>query len=285
MAAASSTAAPVRKGNPGAAALLAGVSIVALLYLYFMFQLYNDPGLRQLGFNEQRDISTYSFMVFALLFVVMLVVRIRASHSAVAAEASPGTAAKAGAAVGGAVLPSAGHTRPRVSAEDPASRPGAPPSTSVPNVPAEDLKGGWKRYRFPAERTGGLYVDTDIVVDGGAVFSDSDEARRGRMILRVRDEVARVCVRCDLIDHCHGRVAGLISLEEMRANFDCIPGLKRIANVKVDTIKRTKESAAKAAQPAPNPAPDTGIRQPPDEAPAADPVEAATTPPPGPDST
>jgi len=281
----------LRKGSPGAAAALAGVSVVALLYLFFMYQLYNDPGLRQLGFNEPREISMYSFMVFALLFVVMLLVRMRLSHAAPAVEASSGGAAKSGAGVpGGAVLPSAGHARPRVSAEDPASRPGAPPSTSVPQVPPEELKGGWKRYRFPAERTGGLYVDTDIVTDSGAVFSDSGDAPRGRFILRVRDEVARVCVRCDLIEHCHGRVAGLISLEEMRGNHDCIPGLKRLASVKMETIKRAKEAAAlKAAKPAEiaqaeaaraESAPEESAT----EAPPADTTEPAPAPPEGPDS-
>jgi hypothetical protein len=282
MAAASSTAAPVRKGSPGAAAALAGVSLVALLYLFFMYQLYNDPGLRQLGFNEPRDISTYSFMVFALLFVVLLLVRMRLSHSAPAVEGSAGGAAKpSGGVPGGAVLPSAGHARPRVSAEDPASRPGAPPSTSVPQVPPEELKGGWKRYRFPAERTGGLYVDTDIVADSGAVFSDSGDAPRGRLILRVRDEVARVCVRCDLIEHCHGRVAGLISLEEMRGNHDCIPGLKRLAAVKMETIKRAKEAAAGTAA-APAEAPPL---EPETEAAGPHETQAAPTAPDGPDST
>ena len=156
---------------------------------------------------------------------------------------------------------------------------------SVPRVGAEELKGGWKRYRFPAERTGGLYVDTDIVVDSGATFSDSEEAHRGRMILRVRDEVARVCVRCDLINHCHSKVASLITVEDMRGNSDCLSGLKRIANVKMDAIKREKQAqaAAAAAMAAPvpsEPAPVEEVAAPevvepgaPEIAPAADPSD------------
>jgi len=267
--------APAAAASPGrrrlAAAALLAIAALCLLYLLFMFQLYNDAGLRDLGFTGQTEISRYSFLAFALLVLVMLGVRMwwvpSAAHAAAAASGAPATGS-AGGVPAPAVIPSTGGARRRVSAEDPASRPGAPPSTSVPLIKAEDLKGGWKRWRFPAERTGGLYVDTDIVVDDGSTFADSADAKRGRFILRVRDEVARVCVRCDLIDHCHGKVATLITREEMRANHDCVPGLKQIAAVKIEGLKRAqREEAAAAAERAAatqsaSPSPDSPAPQP-----------------------
>jgi hypothetical protein len=257
--------------SPGAAAALAGVSVVALLYLFFLYQIYNDPGIRDLGFATAADVQRYSVLVFALLFAIMLIVRMKWYPAAVGAPAAAPSSGGAIQGPGAAVIPSAGGQRPRVSAEDPAARPGAPPSMSVPRVSAEDLKGGWKRYRFPAERTGGLYVDSDIVVDSGTEFSDSPDSPRGRLILRVRDEVARVCVRCDLMNHCHGKVAALITLEDMRGNSDCLSGLKRIANVKLDGIRRAKEAQAAAAEAlaAPPQAPEAG---PAPEAPPAEPA-------------
>lgn len=232
----------------GAAVALGAVSLMSVLYLYFLFQLYNDPSLRELGFSTAADIQRYSVLVFALLFAILLIVRMRMfpapAPGAAVAAAVPGGG---GAIAGGAVIPSSGGARPRSSADDPAARPGAPASMSVPRVGAEELKGGWKRYRFPAERTGGLYVDTDIVVDGGTTFSDSQDAPRGRMILRVRDEVARVCVRCDLINHCHSKVAALITIDDMRGNSDCVAGLKRIATVKMESVKRARDAQAVAA--------------------------------------
>jgi len=251
MSAPATTSSTTPQTSRGAAAAFAGVAIVALLWIVFMFMVYNDPGVRDLGFGSPGIVWNYSWLIFVLLFGIMLAVRMRwvpAAESGAPAAASSGK----GAVPGGAVIPSAGHTRPRVSAEDPASRPGAPPSTSVPRVQAEHLTGGWRRFRFPAERTGGLYVDTDIVVDAGPQFSDSNDAPRGRMILRVRDEVARVCVRCDLIEHCHSKVAALITIEDMRGNSDCVPGLKRIAAGKMSGAKRPPAAAAATLPPAQN---------------------------------
>lgn len=252
MAAAPKTPATAPRTSPGAAVLFAAVAILSLLWILFMFKIYNDPGVRALGFGSPGVVWNYSWLVFALLVGIMLAVRMRYVPPAEGGGAAPvGASGAKGAMPGGAVIPSTGHARPRVSAEDPASRPGAPPSTSVPRVQAEHLSGGWRRFRFPAERTGGLYVDTDIVVDAGPQFSDSAEAPRGKMILRVRDEVARVCVRCDLIEHCHSRVAALITIDDMRGNSDCVPGLKRIAGAKLQAAQRAAEPAPQT--PAANP--------------------------------
>jgi hypothetical protein len=228
-----------------AAVALLGISVIALLYLAFLYQVYNDPGVRDLGFTGQTEIWRYSGLVFALLFSLMMVVWMR--------WVPPGAVAAAPAAAGAPARTGGAPASIRASASpDPASRPGAPPSTRFPLITPEALQGGWKRYKFPAERTGGLYVDTDIVVDD-APPSAAATSTRGRSILRVRDEVARVCVRCDLIDHCHSKVAALITREDMQGNHECVPGLKRIAQARIEQMKRDQlqRDAAAAAPPAP----------------------------------
>ncbi len=252
-----------------AAAALLGISVVSLLYLAFLYQVYNDPGVRDLGFTGQTEIWRYSGLVFALLFCLMMVVWMRWVPAGV--HAAPASAVGAAAKTGGAPA-----SLPRTASPDPASRPGAPPSTRIPAIAPETLQGGWRRYKFPAERTGGLYVDTDIVVDD-APPSAGAVAARGRTILRVRDEVARVCVRCELIDHCHGKVAALITRDDMLGNHECVPGLKRIAQARIDQMKRAqleRDAAARAAPATEEPAAEAA----PSAEPAPEPVDLPPTP-------
>lgn len=223
------------KGRPGlAAAALFGVSALGVLYLLFIYQVFNDPSLRALGFTGLTEIRNISFLVLALLIVVMVVIWMRW----VPAQAAPAAAvpSQASGSVGAALRP--GKAQVKVAELSPASRPGAAPSWDVPAVPPDLLQGGWMRYRFPAERTGGVCIDSDVVVDGGSLAGMPGQATpRGRYILRVRDEVARVCVRCDLMAHCHSKVAALITRDEMMGNHECVPGLKRIATLKIEAMR------------------------------------------------
>ena len=249
-----SAAGVAEKGRPGlAAGALFGVAALALLYLVFLYQLFSDASLRAVGFTGLGEIRNISFLVLALLLIVMVVIWMRW----VPVQAAPVGSAR-GAAPAGAALASP-KALVKVAELDPASRPGAPPSWRVPAVPPDLLQGGWKRYRFPAERTGGVCIDTDVVVDEGSPPAPAgDTTSRGRHILRVRDEVARVCVRCDLQAHCHGKVAALITREEMQGNHECVPGLKRIATQKIEAMRAPappaplQDAQAESVAPAPS---------------------------------
>lgn len=245
------------KGRPGlASAALFGVSALALLYLLFLYQVFNDASLRALGFTGLAEIRNISFLVLALLLIVMVVIWMRW----VPVQAAPPPSSGQPAAGGGALLPPKAQVK--VAELDPASRPGAPASWRVPAVPPDLLQGGWKRYRFPAERTGGVCIDSDIVVDEGTLAAArGDTTPHGRYILRVRDEVARVCVRCDLRAHCHSKVAALITREEMQGNHECVPGLKRIATQKIEAM-RAPAPLAYALEAPPGAAAESGLPPP-----------------------
>jgi len=163
-----------------------------------------------------------------------------------------------------------------VAAEDPSARPGAPPAYNLPVSAPDELQGGWQRYKFPAERTGGVHIDVDVRIDDLTRPRTDEGTPRGLYILRVRDEVARVCVQCDLISHCHGKVAALITMEEMRGNFECVPGLKKMVNAKIASMKKPKEQPpAKNLEVAAAPAPsvEDGPLPAPFPSPAAAPAE------------
>ncbi len=272
-----SAAGVAAKGRPGlAAAALFGVSLLAALYLFFLYQVFNDASLRALGFTGLAEIRNISFLVLALLVGVMIAIWMVWVPVQTAAPAAPAP----GAGAGGAGGPAGPKAPVKVAELDPASRPGAAPSWRIPAVPPDLLQGGWKRYRFPAERTGGVCIDSDIVVDEGSLpGAPGDATPHGRIILRVRDEVARVCVRCDLMPHCHSKVAALITREEMVGNHECVPGLKRIATQKIEAM-RAPPPGAPAVEPPHAPSEGLGSRErateavaPPDgflESPAAD---------------
>ncbi len=270
------------KGRPGlAAAALFGVSALAVLYLVFLYEVFNDASLRALGFTGLVEIRNISFLVLALLIIIMVVIWMRWVPVGAAPPASSGSQAGAPRGEGA----SQGKGQVKVADLDPASRPGAAASWRVPAVPPDLLQGGWKRYRFPAERTGGVCIDSDIVVDDGSLSAlAGDTTPHGRTILRVRDEVARVCVRCDLMAHCHSKVAALITREEMAGNHECVPGLKRIATQKIEAMRAPPPApAAYAVEPPPGLALEPSAPAPPTEGPesAAGPGEAQAADAPG----
>jgi hypothetical protein len=233
MATATALAAPAPTHSAKSAVGLFLIAFLAILIIPLLYTIYTSPSVRDLGFTNPDEIRNRLSALAALLILLSIFIYHR-GHPATVAPPS-------GASGAASKVPRAG-SRGRSALDDPMSRPGAPYAYEVPDVPADLLEGGWRRYKFPAERTGGLYVDTDIVVDEMRHASaPGDSTPRGRYIMRVRDEVARVCVRCELIDHCHGAVASLLTQEDMLANFECVPGLRKMAQVKLEQIKSARE--------------------------------------------
>ncbi len=258
------------KGQRSWAPLGLGViSILCFLYIAFLYVVASNPSVRALGFATVADIQQLSALFFVLLFFAALAVEHYAPEAAPRAATRPASAS-----------PGAPRHPPRaqgalVSLKDPHARPGSPPPMSIPHVFADQLEGGWERWKFPSERTGGIYIDTDVVADDIAPEA-ADEDGRGLFVLRLRDEVARVCVRCDLIDHCHGKVKTLITKADMMENHECVGGLRYIAAAKIERAnaeRAAKEAAAAAAPAAAGPAP---------EAEAGEAAPAQEAPPPGP---
>jgi hypothetical protein len=247
------------------------ISLLCFLYIAFLYTVASNPQLRSYGFGTIGDIQLMSTYFFVFLFFAALAVEHYAPEAPASSRAAP-----PGPRTGGTAQPAARADLARVSLRDAHARPGAPPPTSMPRIRPDELEGGWLRWKFPSERTGGIYIDTDVVVDDVA-GSAQDEVARGLHILRVRDEVARVCAQCDLIDHCHAKVRTLITRREMLANHECVAGLRAIAQVK---IAQRNAAAAAAAQPvppaaeAPGPAPAPGA-PPASEVPAPAAVEPA----------
>jgi hypothetical protein len=213
------------------------ISLLCFLYVGFLYAVASNPSVRALGFGTIADVQQMSALFFILLFFAALAVE----HYAPEAPARAGPAAPpAGRGPQRAASRAVGA---QVSLKDPHARPGAPPPMSIPRVFPDPLEGGWQRWKFPSERTGGIYIDTDVVVDDVSPDAGGEEGR-GLHILRVRDEVARVCVRCDLIDHCHSKVKTLITKRDMMANFECVSGLRRIAQEKIAQRDAKRESPA-----------------------------------------
>jgi len=231
------------------------ISALSFLYVAFLYMVASNPAVRALGFGTVSDVQQMSALFFVFLFFAALLVEHYAPET-------PPRAAAGGSAAG----PRGPATRPagraqgaQVSLKDPHARPGAPPPMSVPRVFPDHLEGGWQRWKFPAERTGGIYIDTDVVVDEIAPEAADGEGR-GLYILRLRDEVARVCVRCDLVDHCHAKVKTLITKKDMLENHECVAGLRKIAKAKIERLSAQRAAASAAAEaaaaaPAGEPAP------------------------------
>lgn len=251
------------------------ISLVCFLYVGLLYMVASNPDVRAFGFGTIADVQQNSALIFVLLFFAALAVE----HNAPEGRPSPPEGKPSGARPQGPSLPR--RTGAQVSLKDPHARPGATPPMSIPRIHPDRLEGGWQRWKFPSERTGGIYIDTDVVVDDIAP-DDSAEDGRGLHILRVRDEVARVCVRCDLISHCHGKVRTLITREEMLGNSECVSGLRQIAKAKIAARDAARaQSAAPPASdgavgpgPTPEIAPPAGLA-PPAEAPPAAPAETA----------
>jgi hypothetical protein len=275
MATATAREAPVQGNRKGSAAGLFVIAAVALLILPLLYLIYTNPAVRDLGFSNPDQIRNWLAALGALLILLSAYVFHKGHPSTLGA----GAPAAAGGAAGSRGAPRA-PSRATAALDDPMSRPGAAFAYEIPAVPADALEGGWRRYKFPAERTGGLYVDSDIVVDKMERLSEAGDATaRGHYILRVRDEVARVCVRCDLLDHCHGAVARILTKQDMLANFECVPGLRKMAQAKLAVIKKAKEA------PPPPPEPEPPAAPPVEASPATDPAaegEAPPAPPPEP---
>ena len=205
------------------------IGILCLLYIGAIYSMLSNPDVRALGFDSIDSIRALSFLIFVLFFIVALYVENRAPRLPMAGAQS--------AARGPPNRADVARANTASNLKDPGSRPGAPPPMDIPKIRRDALDGGWQRWKFPAERTGGIYHDTDMVVD------DTPEAQllgdgtaRGLMILRVREEVARVCVSCALIEHCHSKVRTIITRAEMRQNFECVPGLRKMVEKKMAAV-------------------------------------------------
>lgn len=240
---------------------LAVIGLLCLLYIGAIYSMLSNPDVRALGFDSVDSIRALSFLIFVLFFIVALYVENRAPRLPTARAQSGARAPATRADVARANTAS--------NLKDAGARPGAPPPMEIPKVRADALDGGWQRWKFPAERTGGIYIDTDIVVDDAPEAQLlEDGTARGLMILRVRDEVARVCISCALIDHCHSKVRTVITRADMRQNFECVPGLRKMVEAKMsavpvpsvpeaptfkDSAPASEEVAASAADAAPAP--------------------------------
>src|SRR6267378_1773037 len=247
------------------------LALISFAYAPFLYAVFTYPAARQFGYATLNDIAIGS----ALFFMLVLVLAMLFWNSARPAPRPVAVAQGAAATASQAAAPGSPRVR-RVTAQDPSSRPGAPLAYNLPAGAPDGLQGGWQRYKFPAERTGGVYIDVDVRIDDLTRPRTDEGTPRGLYILRVRDEVARVCVQCDLISHCHGKVAALITREEMRGNFECVPGLKKMVNAKIASMKKPKEQPpAKNLEVAAAPAPsvEDGPLPAPFPSPAAAPAE------------
>jgi len=245
------------------------LALISFAYAPFLYAVFTYPAARQFGYATLNDIAIGS----ALFFMLVLVLAMLFWNSARPAPRPVAVAQGAAATASQAAAPGSPRVR-RVTAQDPSSRPGAPLAYNLPAGAPDGLQGGWQRYKFPAERTGGVYIDVDVRIDDLTRPRTDEITPRGLYILRVRDEVARVCAQCDLINHCHGKVAALITREDMLGNFECVPGLKKMVNTKLEWMKREKEAAAAMAAQIP-----LETAPPAEQIPADPPAEPADTAP------
>src|SRR6266850_261692 len=212
------------------------LALLAFAYIPFLFAVFMYPATRDLGFGTLDEIRNKSVLYVALILMLSVYFWHKGTPSPQARAESTKTGQGSVSAP-----PSNAPRVVRVAAEDPSARPGAPPAYNLPASAPDELQGGWQRYKFPAERTGGVYIDVDVRLDDLTRPRTDEGTPRGLYILRVRDEVARVCAQCDLINHCHGKVAALVTMEDMRGNFQCVPGLKKMVNAKIESMKKPKE--------------------------------------------